>query len=76
MDQDTLLGSQNGPVPTLALNRPETPSACNARMGDELDDALDRADSDDSTRGAIMTARVARSGGFLVDLGRPVSPDQ
>ena len=45
----------NGPVATIALNRPERRNGYTVRMADELADAFPRADADDSIRVVVLT---------------------
>jgi enoyl-CoA hydratase/carnithine racemase len=45
----------NGPVATIALNRPERRNGYTVRMADELADAFPRADADDDIRVVVLT---------------------
>jgi enoyl-CoA hydratase/carnithine racemase len=45
----------NGPVATIALNRPERRNGYTVRMAHELADAFPRADADDSIRVVVFT---------------------
>jgi enoyl-CoA hydratase/carnithine racemase len=45
----------NGPVATIALNRPERRNGYTVRMADELADAFPRADADDDIRVVVFT---------------------
>lgn len=45
----------NGPVATIALNRPERRNGYTVRMADELADAFPRADADDAIRAVVFT---------------------
>jgi enoyl-CoA hydratase/carnithine racemase len=45
----------NGPIATIALNRPERRNGYTVRMADELADAFPRADADDDIRVVVLT---------------------
>lgn len=45
----------NGPIATIALNRPERRNGYTVRMADELADAFPRADADDDIRVVVFT---------------------
>ena len=55
MTYETILYETDGPVLTITLNRPEKLNAYTATMGDELAEALERADADDAIRAVILT---------------------
>ena len=55
MSFETILYETDGPVLTITLNRPEKLNAFTATMGQELAEALERADDDDAIRAVILT---------------------
>lgn len=57
----------------LTLNRPERMNAFTARMADELIDAFDKADADDSIKVVIVTGAGAKLG--FVFAGRGIVPE-
>jgi enoyl-CoA hydratase len=62
--------SQRGPVALLGLNRPEKLNAINAVMIDELNQALDQIEADDSTQVILVYgAGRAFSAGFDLQAG-------
>ncbi len=67
---ETLLWAQDGPVLTITLNRPQALNAMTARMRQELCQALDLADTDDSVRAIVFTgAGRAYCAGFDLAAG-------
>jgi enoyl-CoA hydratase len=62
--------STDGPLAWLSLNRPDKLNAINAAMIAELNDALDRAESDPAVRVVLLTGEGrAFSAGFDLDMG-------
>lgn len=57
MAYDQITYEVEGAVATITLDRPEKLNAVTVTMAGELLDALDRVDSDDSVRAAIVTGR-------------------
>jgi enoyl-CoA hydratase/carnithine racemase len=55
MTYEHIRAETDGPVLTIILNRPEKLNAYTARMGNELEDAFQRADGDDAIRAIIVT---------------------
>lgn len=55
MIYEQILHEIQGPVSTITLNRPDKLNAYTNRMGLELADALQQADSDDAVRAIILT---------------------
>ena len=55
MTYETLLYSVDDRILTLTLNRPDRMNAFTGRMADELLDAFDKADADDSIKVVIVT---------------------
>ena len=55
MSYETIRYETDGPVLTVALNRPDRLNAYTAQMGAELADAILRADEDDAVRAVIIT---------------------
>jgi enoyl-CoA hydratase/carnithine racemase len=55
MDYEAIRYGLDGPVATIALNRPEKLNAYTARMGAELAHAFRQADADDAVRVVILT---------------------
>jgi enoyl-CoA hydratase/carnithine racemase len=55
MAYSQILYAVDGPIATIALNRPEKLNAYTSVMGDELADAFHAADRDDSVRAIIVT---------------------
>src|SRR5205823_12396833 len=47
----------DGPIGTIALNRPHRRNGYTLRMSDELNHAFDRADRDDDVRAVVFTGR-------------------
>jgi 2-(1,2-epoxy-1,2-dihydrophenyl)acetyl-CoA isomerase len=62
-------------VRTLTLDRPERLNAVNARLADELPQAVDAAAADDAVRVLVITGR-GRAFCAGLDLGEPVVLDQ
>jgi enoyl-CoA hydratase/carnithine racemase len=58
---DTLLYTQDGPIVTITINRPERLNTITAELYDRLDDAWDRFQSDDSAWVAIITGAGERA---------------
>ncbi|WP_120717467.1 crotonase/enoyl-CoA hydratase family protein [Tsuneonella amylolytica] len=52
---------QDGPVATITLHRPEKMNAFTRTMMDEIIDAIDRTDADDTVRGVIFTGSGERA---------------
>ncbi len=69
MDYEHLAARIDDRILTLTLNRPERLNAFTGRMCEELIDALDRADADDSVRAIIVTG-AGRAFCAGADLGR------
>lgn len=57
MKHETLETEQDGPILWIRLDRPEAMNAYNATMGAEIAAAFHHADSEDSIRVVILTAR-------------------
>jgi len=55
MSYETLEVSQQGNIQTIRLNRPDRMNAFTPTMGAELEQMLDKADTDDSVRALIFT---------------------
>jgi enoyl-CoA hydratase/carnithine racemase len=55
MTYETITFETAAQILTLTLNRPDKLNAFTARMGEELIDALDRADADDDIKAIIVT---------------------
>lgn len=71
----TISWAQEDHVLTLTLNRPDQMNAISRELEDELYDALQQADDDDSVRSIVLTgAGKAFSSGF--DLDHPSSDSQ
>jgi enoyl-CoA hydratase/carnithine racemase len=69
---DTLLYTQDGPIVTITLNRPERLNAITAELYDRLDASWDRFQSDDSAWVAIVTGAGNRAfsvGADLIEMG-------
>ena len=54
MDYTTIIQAIDGPVATLTLNRPEALNALSPRMVDELADALDRLEGQDTVKVLVV----------------------
>lgn len=54
-DYEQITYSVDGPVASIALNRPEARNGYTVQMSDELADAFTRADKDDSIRSVVFT---------------------
>jgi enoyl-CoA hydratase len=54
MEYESILYEVEGTVATITMNRPEMANAQDTRLIDEMDDAFDRADADDSVRVVIL----------------------
>jgi enoyl-CoA hydratase len=73
-DFETIRYSVQGPIALITLARPEQANAQSMRMIDELDAALDRADTDDAVRVVVLAAEGKHfSSGH--DLKELVGPD-
>ncbi|HLG71298.1 MAG TPA: enoyl-CoA hydratase/isomerase family protein [Chloroflexota bacterium] len=67
MSYENVLYEKSGPVVTITLNRPQTLNAISRELENELHQALDEADADDSARAIILTgAGRAFSAGYDV----------
>jgi len=55
MDYQTILVTHDGPVAMVTLNRPKALNALNAELLDELCDALESFDANDSVRAIVLT---------------------
>jgi enoyl-CoA hydratase len=54
MEYEAILYQVKGQVATITMNRPEMANAQDTRLIDEMDDAFDQADADDSVRVVIL----------------------
>ena len=54
MEYEAILYQVKGTVATITMNRPEMANAQDTRLIDEMDDAFDQADADDSVRVVIL----------------------
>jgi enoyl-CoA hydratase len=54
MEYEAILYQVEGTVATITMNRPEMANAQDTRLIDEMDDAFDQADADDSVRVVIL----------------------
>jgi enoyl-CoA hydratase len=54
MEYESILYEVEGTVATITMNRPEMANAQDTRLIDEMDDAFDRADADDSVRVVVL----------------------
>lgn len=72
----SVLYAVDGPLAKLTLNRPEKLNAINAQMVDELNQALDRAESNDEVRVIVLQgAGRAFSAGFDLTAGNAGTAD-
>jgi enoyl-CoA hydratase/carnithine racemase len=55
MTYETLRYEIDGPILTVTLNRPDKLNAYTAQMGEDIADAIERADADDAVRAVILT---------------------
>ncbi|HEX3980697.1 MAG TPA: enoyl-CoA hydratase [Acidimicrobiales bacterium] len=54
MEYKSILYEVEGPVATITMNRPEMANAQDTQLIDEMDDAFDQADADDTVRVVIL----------------------
>jgi enoyl-CoA hydratase len=76
MAYQTILYETRGPIAILTLDRPEKLNAIDSRMVEELNGALDRAESDDDVRAIVLRGSGrAFSAGFDLDMGENEAGD-
>jgi enoyl-CoA hydratase/carnithine racemase len=75
MDYKSIIYAVTDGVLTITLNRPERLNAITRAMTDELIDAFDRADTDDSVRAIVVTGagKAFSAGADLSVLGTPLA---
>ena len=78
MEYEAILYQVKGTVATITMNRPEMANAQDSRLIDEMDDAFDQADADDSVRVVILAGagRHFSSGHDLKALIGDSEPDK
>jgi len=78
MEYEAILYEVDGTVATITMNRPEMANAQDTRLIDEMDDAFDQADADDSVRVVILAGKGKHfsSGHDLKALVGDAEPDE
>jgi len=78
MEYESILYEVEGTVATITMNRPAMANAQDTRMIDEMDDAFDQADADDSVRVVILAGKGKHfsSGHDLKSLVGDAEPDR
>jgi enoyl-CoA hydratase len=78
VDYEVIRYEVDGAVATITMNRPEVANAQDTRLIDELDNAFDQADADDSVRVVVLAAagKHFSSGHDLKAIVGDTEPDQ